>query len=182
MNSFFLWHAEEQKLWNNDNGAHYFFTSEQEQKPNVSHLLLPFGVLAWECAGSASMLHSSLLEKEDGDLNAASARCPPCCRNNTRGCRAFNKSHPVSFLCLADTGEMLDPLKPTVMTHPAFPHRGQMASHSETNTGKIMMFKQVMLSFFSWQIERWKFLDLLWVHFIFLFMYLNSYERDNLTA
>lgn len=31
MNSFFLWHTEEQKKWNNDNGAHYFFTSEQEQ-------------------------------------------------------------------------------------------------------------------------------------------------------
>lgn len=30
---------------------------------------LAFWVLAWECAGSASMLHSSLLEKEDGDLN-----------------------------------------------------------------------------------------------------------------
>lgn len=30
LNSF-LWHTEEQKKWNDDNGTHYFFTSEQEQ-------------------------------------------------------------------------------------------------------------------------------------------------------
>lgn len=28
-----------------------------------------FWILAWQYAGSASMLHSSLLQKEDGDLN-----------------------------------------------------------------------------------------------------------------
>lgn len=120
---FFLWHAEEQKKWNNDNGAHYFFTSEQEQNQmfHICSCLLGISMrMCRQCFNAAQLTarergwrpqHWAVLPVPD---------VPPCCRDNTMGCPAFNKSHPVSFLCPPDTGEMLNPLKPTVMT-PSIP-------------------------------------------------------------
>lgn len=121
------------KKWDDDNRAHYFFTSEQEQ-PNVSHLLLPFWILAWQCAGSASMLHSSLPQKEDGDPNTeprCPARCPACCPDNTRRSPAFNKSQPKPSLCLSET---LDPLR-ACGTTASIPSHGP---HDFTHTVKSL--------------------------------------------
>lgn len=119
---FFMTHRRTKK-WNNDNGAHYFFTSEQEQN-QMFHICSCFlGIsmrMCRQCFNAAQLTarergwrpqHWAVLPVPD---------VPPCCRNNTRGCPAFNKSHPVPFLCLPDTGEMVSPLKPTVMT-PSIP-------------------------------------------------------------
>jgi len=93
----------------------------------------------------------------------ATARCPPCCQDNTRGCPAFNKSHPVSFLHVPDTGEMFSPLKPTVMTL-TFPHRGQMASYPQNNEAE-------KLAWFLWQTESGKSVELLLTDYIFNSVY-----------
>lgn len=70
------------------------------------------------------MLHSSLLEKADGDLNTGQyCQCqmsPHVVETVQRGCLAFNQPHPVSFLCLSDIGGMSNPFKPTIMT-PSIP-------------------------------------------------------------
>lgn len=125
-------------------GATLFLYKWTRREPNVSHLLLPFPVLAWECAGSASMLHSSLLQKEDGDLDTA-ARCPPCCPDNTTGVVPHLTNHtPCLPLCLWDTGEMLDPRRrnATVMTS-SIP-----SQRSQTNAGEMIITPSLFVFFF----------------------------------
>lgn len=92
-------------------GPYYFFTSEQEQNQmfHICSCILRISMrMCRQCFNAAQLTarergwrprHWAALPVPD---------VPPCCRNNTRGgCPAFNKSHPVSFLCLSDTGEML---------------------------------------------------------------------------
>lgn len=115
----FLWHAEEQKKRNNDNGAHYFFTSEQEQNQmfHICSCLLGISMrMCRQCFNAAQLTARERGWRPQHWAALAAPDVPPCRRNNRSGCPAFNKSHPVSFLCLPDTAGMLNPLKPTVMT------------------------------------------------------------------
>lgn len=141
---FFFYDTQENK--NSEimiTGATLFLYKCTRREPNVSHLLLPSPVLAWECAGSASMLHSSLLQKEDGDLNTA-ARCPPCCPDNTTGVVPHLTNHTPCLSSVSATPERCSTPAAAAATqlwrHPAFPHRGQTSSDSsQTNAGEIII-------------------------------------------
>lgn len=135
------------------------------------------------------MLHSSLLEKEDGDLDTGpDCRCqmsPHVVRTIQRGVSAFNKSRPVSFLCRPVTGEMLDPLRHTDDTQHSLTEVKWLHTHffSRQTRSNNHVYRSHDLSFhgkLKLKVPR--------IHakalylFIYLFMYLNSYERDNLTV
>lgn len=126
-------------------GEHYFFTSEQEQNQmfHICSCLLDISMtICRQCFNAAQLTapergwrpqHWAVLPMPD---------VPACCRNNTRRSPAFNKSHPMPFLCLPDRGEMLNPpLKPTAMT-PNIP------SHGSNDFTLLPIIDKILLNMF----------------------------------
>lgn len=86
-----------------------------------------FWILAWQYAGSASMLHSSLLQKEDGDLNTGlycQCQMSPHVVETIQGGVPHLTNHTPCLFSVSSTVERCStPLRPTAMT-PNIPSHG----------------------------------------------------------
>lgn len=106
---FFLWHAGEQKQWNNDNGGHIISLQVHKKRTKCFTSAAAFSRISMrmcrQCFNAAQ-----LTAPERGWRPQHRCQMSPMLSRQYNGGRpAFNKPHPVSFLCLCDTGEMLDP-------------------------------------------------------------------------
>lgn len=106
-------------------GGHCFFTSVQEQNQmfHICSCLLDISMtMCRHCFNAAQLTAPERGWRPQQWAALPVPDVPACCQNNARRSPAFNKSHPASFL-RPDRGEMLYPLKPTVMT-PSIPSQG----------------------------------------------------------
>lgn len=107
------------KKWNNDNGAHNSFTREQEQNQMVHICSFHPSIsmrMCRECFNAAQLTARESRWRPQPWAALPVPDVPSCCRDNARGCPAFNKSHAVSFLHVLDTRNMFSPIKWTMMT------------------------------------------------------------------
>lgn len=123
----FLWHIQEQK-------RKIMIISLQVNKNRTKCVTSApaFWVLAWECAGSASMLHSSLLKKEDGDLRTGlycHCQMSPHVVKTIHGGVLHLTNHTLCLFSVRLTLERCSTPSNQPWWHPAFPYRGQMVSH-----------------------------------------------------